>query len=430
MACAILLIPRPRDGEARAVVRRFCTSGAMLPAHVVPGLGGETIAHAFALKAGARMRTLEAALEEIDMRLVRYRVFGMACAVVLDTRPVVYSIEWGGRRIKHVVQDMLPKPLRSLYIALNQRFDQPLIVGGDTMVHSTCWINAAGNAVAGNHWPTLLGEEKSQHVRYMGFRADILAAVALRRWVDAQYPPTLRHDRGVLRVPSRALAFTAWPAELRREAEALLALDLSVITPFCYGVEEAWVRPPPPNAPEGHCTIANVDGHPTVHSASFAEPTDAAAKALASYIPMLYFALSNEGAHTAGAELVAERVRLRPGQFVIINERAMVGAALTGWPQLRASKDAITWNGTRIERAWFEGKTSEELLPVERPLLLVHNCMRAFAALRIHSHGEVQPPSAVDEEATAAAAARALEIEAIMNMVKKMDDDGVLDAEW
>lgn len=146
MACAIVLIPRPRDGEAREVVCQFCTAGAMLPSHTVPLLGTDTIAQVFSLNAGKRMRALEAALGAINMRIVRYKVFGMACGVVLDTRPIVYSMDWGGVRIKHMMPDTLSPPMRELCAVLNQKFDQSLVVGEDCMemVHSTCWINIAG----------------------------------------------------------------------------------------------------------------------------------------------------------------------------------------------------------------------------------------------------------------------------------------------
>ena len=192
-------------------------------------------------------------------------------------------------------------------------------------------------------------------------------------------------SRGMLKVPSRSLGFTAWPAELRREAELLLALDVSVVNPCCHGVEDAWVRTAPPQSPPGQCTVANVDGNPVVHSMTFDKPVDG--NAHASLVPKLYCSLMNEGAHTMGAEVVAERMELRPGQFVVIEERAMVGAALTAWPKLVKSAASIQWNGVQLQRSWFEGDIAEELLPVERQLLCVHNCMRAYAFMRICASG-------------------------------------------
>ena len=241
------------------------------------------------------------------------------------------------------------------------------------------------NDVTANHWERLFGNEQSPHVRYVGFHVHALAAVALRRWVAAQFPLALRSSRGALRVPSRNLGFVAWPAELRREADLLLALNVSTVAPCCYGVEDAWVRTPPPQSPPGQCTVANLDGHPVVHSMTFEKPVDG--NAHASLIPKLYCALMNEGAHTEGAGVVAQRMELQPGQFVVIEERAMVGAALTAWPKLPRSAASIQWNGLQLQRAWFEGENAEELLPVERQLLCVHNCMRAYAFMRICASG-------------------------------------------
>ena len=57
--------------------------------------------------------------------------------------------------------------------------------------------------------------EQSPHVRYVGFHVHALAAVALRRWVAAQFPLALRSTRGVLRVPSRK----RWPRWRRLSSE-------------------------------------------------------------------------------------------------------------------------------------------------------------------------------------------------------------------
>ena len=404
----VMLIPRPRDSEARAIVGRHCILRGMVPAHHMPALHTEEVGQAFVLASpDAGMGELEREANEEGFRLSRYLWDGRPCAVLVDTRPYMFTICWGGERTKAINQDNMPMVMRRLFVAMSHEF-------WHRGVGTTTWINVAGGDACAEHWDRAFGEElnvaaSSQHLRYVAYDAAAYMAVAVQSWAMAKKPVTVPvpADRstahaGVLTVPRRTAAgswtFKGWPPEMAALGAELMAMDVVGLPPVEAGTEEAWTCVPPPPAPPGMAVIAHRDDRADVCSISFTRPPVGDREAQIRPLIGLYRALCSNGVRIDTAEEIARRLKLSKGCWAMVPVTVVMGAALVAWSRAPTSAATIDHGGRTLERAWFEGDPPGAELPVRASLLRLHNCLLALGSARelVCSYGGLGTPVAGD----------------------------------
>lgn len=191
----VLLLPRPRDREARSIVVRYCDRAKMLARHHIPPTGGSDISQGFALRRG-QLDTLERDADASDFRVARYvhPTRRAACYVMLDATESVYAMCFGGARSRVFDMDAWPSALRRIMGALTNDFVR-LAPDGAGRTEKTSWLAVSCDAVSYTDWKMAFREELlnngSTNLRYVSYRAVDFVADALRRWASDGHPKQL-----------------------------------------------------------------------------------------------------------------------------------------------------------------------------------------------------------------------------------------------
>ena len=191
----VLVLPRPRDAEARAIVSRHCTLAGMEPHHRIAPARASEISQAFTplVSEGADMvMQLERDLAAADFRLLRYMHPtrpGVACAVVLDGSQRVYGVSWGGVREKVSNVMCLPLAQRRIMAALGQEFVSGT---GNAAIERVSWLRTVADGVCNRDWCAAFGDVSSApELQYVAYDATEFTATTLLCWAVEGEPATL-----------------------------------------------------------------------------------------------------------------------------------------------------------------------------------------------------------------------------------------------
>ena len=123
----------------------------------------------------------------------------------------------------------------------------------------------------------------------------------------------------------------SWPADLRDLAKRLIAGRVPLAA-LRAGTEDSWIRPRAPTSPRsGTCVISNVGGSIDVSHQWFADVPPGDTEAVKYPIVHVYITLCIANLRAPAAREIARRLNISAGQYVIVDEAAIVGAILTAW---------------------------------------------------------------------------------------------------
>ena len=191
----VVLLPRPRDRDARIIAKRYCERPKMMARHYIPPVGTSEIVQSFRLKAG-QLSDLERDADASDFRVARYMhpTKKAACYVLLDASVSVYAVSFGGVRSRVFDMDAWPPALRRIMGALAKDFVR-MAPDGSNRTEKTSWLAVSCDAVSYADWKLAFREEllnnASENIRYISYRAVDFVADALRRWASDGNPKQL-----------------------------------------------------------------------------------------------------------------------------------------------------------------------------------------------------------------------------------------------
>ena len=211
----------------------------------------------------------------------------------------------------------------------------------------------------------------------------------------------------------------SWPSELRILAEKLLSTRV-ILSAVLADTESAWVRPNAPESPgpgttpdscvirvtssvtpsssaTGTCVVANRSGVIDVAHQWFADVQPGDTEAVAYPIVHIYVTLCISNLRPAAAREIANRLNLLPGQYVVIEESAIVGAILSAWGNSHGSDMhySLGWGADRtIQKTWF---AEDAALPMIFETMRLSACMRALRRVdeRVIERGSMDAAYAV-----------------------------------